>query len=330
MLSTLIEKLSVITEEEKKYLAGKNTVDATMYFLSGSEQTVSEKRLFFESNGKNGKNERRHIEVRTHSRFIDFPLHSHDYIEMMYVCKGSITHVVDDEELVLPKGGVLLMNSHVKHAIKKAGADDIGINFIISSAFFESVMNEIGEADIFTDFLVENIRTNGKPVLLQFQIGGILPIENLMENLIYSLINHDAADTPILQKTMGLLLTYFWTFTDILVNKYSTTDYFDRLKKIVTDYIHTEYREASLTELAERLGLSHTYLCKWIVANMGMSFKEILVDHRFKMAEYLLKTTDLSVADIAAAVGYENPSYFYRQFRKRNGQTPRAVRISKN
>jgi len=63
---------------------------------------------------------------------------------------------------------------------------------------------------------------------------------------------------------------------------------------------------------------------------MSMSFKELLVEHRFKMAEYLLKTTNLSVADIAFAVGYENPSYFYRQFRRRYGKTPRSVRQNKN
>ena len=89
-------------------------------------------------------------------------------------------------------------------------------------------------------------------------------------------------------------------------------------------------KKVRMADLAEKLGLTHTYLCKWIVANMEMSFKELLVEHRFKVAEYLLKTTDLSVSDIASAVGYENPSYFYRQFRKRNGKTPRAIRDAGN
>ena len=326
MRSTLIERLSMITDEEREYLAGKDTVEGSKYFASGGDTTVSKTKLF---SSVVGNSEKRHIEVRTHARFIDFPLHGHDYIEMMYVCKGSITHIIDGCEITLPKGGILMMNSHVKHAIKKAGIGDIGVNFIISSSFFETMMNEFRDNHIFTDFLIENIRTNGKPVLIEFNIDGVLPIENLMENLLYSLINNEGADAPILQKTMALMLTYFLTFKDILVTKFATNDYFDRLKEAILNYIHTDYRDASLTVLAAKLGLSHTYLCKWITANMDMSFKELLVEHRFKMAEYLLKTTNLSVADIAAAVGYENPSYFYRQFRKRYGKTPRAVRQTK-
>jgi len=327
MLSALIERLSQVTDEEREYLAGKSTVESSKYFAAGVEATVSKTKLFSESSGNN---ENRHIEVRTHARFIDFPLHGHDYIEMMYVCKGSITHIIDGCEITLPKGGVLMMNSHVKHAIKKAGLGDIGVNFIISSSFFETVMNEFRDSNIFTDFLIENIRTNGKPVLIQFNVDGVLPIENLIENLLYSLINNEGADSYILQKTMALLITYFRFFKDIMVTKFSTDDYFDRLKEAVLNYIHTDYRDASLTALATKLGLSHTYLCKWITANMSMSFKELLVEHRFKMAEYLLKTTNLSVADIAFAVGYENPSYFYRQFRRRYGKTPRSVRQNKN
>ena len=324
MLPTLIEKLSIITDEEREYLAGKKTVETGNYFSSYDDTTVTKTRLF----AKNA--EKRHIEVRTHTRFIDFPLHAHDYIEMMYVCKGSITHVIDDTEITLEKGGVLLLNTHVTHAIKKAGAGDIGVNFIISSAFFETLMSEFRETNIFTDFLIENMRTSGKPSYMQFNIDGVLPLENLMENLVYSLINRQGEEPQILQKTMALMLTYFLSFEGILVTKLSTNDYVNHLKNAVLNYIHTDYRNASLTDLAEKLGLTHTYLCKWIVANMEMSFKELLVEHRFKVAEYLLKTTDLSVSDIASAVGYENPSYFYRQFRKRNGKTPRAIRDAGN
>lgn len=321
MQSALIERLSVVTDEEREYLAGKSTVEGSKYFASQANTTVSQSKLFSELG------EKRHIEVRTHTRFIDFPLHSHDYIEMMYVCKGSIIHEIDGCQIVLPKGGVLLMNSHVKHAVKKADAGDIGVNFIISSSFFETMMNEFRKTNIFTDFLIENMRTNGKPVVIEFNIDGILPLENLMENLVYSLINREGEDSVILQKTVALMLTSFLAYKDILVSKVSTNDYVNHLKSAVMNYIHTDYRDASLSVLAAKLGLSHTYLCKWIVTNLGMSFKELLVEHRFKVAEYLLKTTNLSVTDIASAVGYENPSYFYRQFRKRNGKTPRATRL---
>ncbi len=322
MQQSLIDRLSAITEEESEYLAGKRDLEKRVYFGSGNS-IVSDKRLFPEESGKRGK---KAIEIRTHTRFIDFPLHGHDYIEMMYVCSGSITHIAEGREIVLNTGGVLLMNRHVTHSVKRAGKNDIGVNFIISTALFESVVSEIRESNVFTDFLIENLRNNGKPVLLQFDVAGVLPIENLMENLLFSLLNDKGAEAHILQKTMSLMLSYFVSFDNILVSKFLTNDYYERLRNMVENYIRTDYRDASLTVLAGRLGLSHTYLCKWISTNMEMSFKDMLVEQRFKVAEYLLHTTNLSVSDVASAVGYENASYFYRQFRKRYGQTPRTMR----
>ena len=44
------------------------------------------------------------ITVRPHSRFVDFPEHRHNYVEIMYVAQGSITHCIEGKELVLHKG----------------------------------------------------------------------------------------------------------------------------------------------------------------------------------------------------------------------------------
>ena len=43
-------------------------------------------------------------QIRTHTRFIAFPRHRHDFIEMMYVCKGSCTHIIDGQEITVQAG----------------------------------------------------------------------------------------------------------------------------------------------------------------------------------------------------------------------------------
>ena len=57
----------------------------------------------------------RDITVRTHTRYTDFPLHKHNYLEMMIVLGGSITHVIGQEEIKLDAGDILVMNKHVSH-----------------------------------------------------------------------------------------------------------------------------------------------------------------------------------------------------------------------
>jgi YesN/AraC family two-component response regulator len=64
-----------------------------------------------------------------------------------------------------------------------------------------------------------------------------------------------------------------------------------------------------------------------IKQSTGFTFQEILRRKRFQKAVMLLLDTDLAVEEIVEVVGYENQSYFYRQFKSRYGMTPRKYRI---
>ena len=110
MRKELLDELMIISEEEKKYKSGQSTVEQSLYAKDNLAE-IDRKRLL-----QRGKL----ITVRPHSRFVDFPEHRHNYVEMMYVVQGSITHYIEGKELVLHKGDVLMLNQHVSHAIKRA------------------------------------------------------------------------------------------------------------------------------------------------------------------------------------------------------------------
>ena len=90
----------------------------------------------------------------------------------------------------------------------------------------------------------------------------------------------------------------------------------------IEEYLRTEFRTATLSELASKLGLSVPYLSKRVRELCGMNFSQLLQEERFKEAIRLLETTDLPVGDIIIAVGYENTSFFHNQFRARYHESP--------
>ena len=59
---------------------------------------------------------------------------------------------------------------------------------------------------------------------------------------------------------------------------------------------------------------------------MGTSPMKYILDIRIRNAQVLLETTDYSVSDIAAVIGYDNPMYFSRLFRKAKGLPPAKYR----
>jgi len=83
-----------------------------------------------------------------------------------------------------------------------------------------------------------------------------------------------------------------------------------------------------LEDVADELGVNPTYLSELFKREMNVGFHEYGAELRFSRARRLLEETDLLVKDIAASVGFGDPDYFVRAFRKRQGMSPSEYRIS--
>lgn len=92
-------------------------------------------------------------------------------------------------------------------------------------------------------------------------------------------------------------------------------------------YIKSHYAQPlTLGELGERFYFSPNYLSALIKSRTGIPFKQYLQTLRMEAAEALLKDSDEKVADIAQAVGFTDPGYFNRIFKKQYGVPPDIYR----
>ncbi|SFG63030.1 AraC-type DNA-binding protein [Lachnospiraceae bacterium C7] len=318
MNKTILNKLSPITKEEDRILKGATNVEKNLYTNLGKFIIDSNKILTSGSL----------IQIRTHTRFIDFPKHTHNYVEMVYMCSGSTHHTVNGNKIDLGTGELLIMNQNAVQEISAAGVNDIAINFIILPEFFDQTLRFLGhEHNALNDFLTSCLGTSQSKVdYLHFKVSNILPIQNLVENLIYSLLYEKESNDMANEITMGLLFLQLLSHTEVM-----DTDKGSYEQKIVFDvlkYIDLHYKDGSLTDIANSLHLELTYLSRVIHKYTGFNYKEILQQKRLSKALELLTTSTLSIADISYSVGYENVSYFYRLFKKYYGQTPRDYRKS--
>lgn len=318
MQQALLDHLKKITEEEQKILDGVEEVDRDLYTSRGDFTVDSAKML---SEGKL-------IAVRTHTRFIHFPAHRHNFIEVLYVCQGQLTNVIGGREVVIRKGELLFLNQFTRHEILPAGKDDIAINFMILPEFFDVAYTMVGNNNVLADFLVNVLRQDEeRGEYLHFRVSEVLQIQNLLENMIYSLVTGNGDQNRINQTTMGLIFLYLLESVQY-VEMRVPNQYENMISMTTLDYIEQQYRTATLTELCAKLNLPMHVLSKMIKKNTGFNFKELLQRKRLNKAVELMCETDLPVSDIIAAVGYENGSYFHRVFKERYHMTPRAFRIA--
>ena len=314
METELIKKLGTITEEEKRILSG-GKIDARDYTV-GEDFAINAARL---------RGGTPYVFQRPHTRFAPFPEHTHNFVEMVTVIGGSLTHIIDGMEITLKTGDIFIMNKHVCHSVKRAGEDDLGINIIMSDEFFLDVSREL-VGTVFESFAEENAKKDGTPMYLHFGTDGQKQIENIIENLLFELTEY-TPDNGIMTRTVSLLFKYLSLKSKKLL-LFSTKSYTqeERRKNEIKEYISTSYRTATLTELGKICSLSAPYLSKVIAQYFGKRFKELLMDERMKRAEELVLKSDMSLGQIIEAVGYENESYFHREFKKRYGISPMALR----
>lgn len=317
MQQALLEHLRKISDEEQRILDGVAEVDKDLY-TSGKDFTVDSRKML-----KEGKL----IAVRTHTRFVHFPAHRHNYIEVLYVCEGQLTNIIDGKQVVVRKGELLFLNQFTRHEILTAGENDIAINFMVLPEFFDVAYTMAGNNNVLADFLVNVLRQDEeRGEYLHFKVAEVLQIQNLLENIIYSLVTGKGDQSRINQTTMGLIFLYLLDSVQY-VEMRLPNQYENMIAMTTLDYIEQQYRTATLTELCGKLHLPMHLLSKMIKKSTGFNFKELLQRKRLNKAVELMCETDLPVSDIIAAVGYENNSYFHRVFKERYDMTPRAFRI---
>lgn len=306
----LMDILAPITKEEQTILDGKKDIDADIYMDAGSSTINSKKWL---SAGKL-------ITVRPHTRFVHFPKHSHNFIEVIYMCSGTTTHIVNGNKVVLKEGELLFLGQNVNQEILPAGINDVAVNFIVLPEFFDvSLVMLKDEETPLRAFIINSLKSNNSnSSYMHFKVADVLTIQNLVENLIWTLIKGTSNKRKITSFTMGLIFLQLMDYTDRLV----LDDKEDETILKVLKYADENYRDGSLTELASSLHYDFSWLSREIKRKTGKTYTEIVQEKRLSQASFLLTNTDMNISDIANQVGYDNISYFHKLFKKRFNMSP--------
>ena len=316
MRQDLLARLKKITSEEQELLHGSGDIQQELYtsktaFVIDSRKLLEKGRL---------------IEIRPHTRFAYFPRHRHDYVEMVYMCSGSTTHIINGKDRIkLLEGDLLFLNQTVYHEILPAGEDDIAVNFIILPAFFDRAITMIERENVLRDFLLSTLSSGSSSSYLHIPTKDIVPVQNLIENMIWTLIHHRHGTNTLNQTTMGLLFLNLSLFAD-RINQNDPRQREQALVFSILKYIESHYKSGTLADISALIKLPTYTVSRLLKRHTGLNFKELLQKRKLEQAAYLLSNTPLTVDAIRENIGYDNSSYFYRCFKDKYGCSPANFR----
>jgi AraC-like DNA-binding protein/quercetin dioxygenase-like cupin family protein len=244
-------------------------------------------------------------------------MHSHaDFIELILVFKGQGQFSIDGRQVAVRAGDLVVYNCDIIHDEDALPHTQLG--------WFCVAISHVNQPALPANTLVE---TGKRPV---FTTG--VSFDHLLHlyEMIFDQLSQERQDCLIVshhltQALLALCLQVIRNPGSIDVESAGDAD--EPLAHRVAAYLDTHYMEdLSLTDLGEVFRVSPYYLAHLFKAQLGYAPMQYRLRRRIGEAQSLLLSTDWPVTEIAARVGYDNPSHFNRQFSKFIGLPPRLYR----
>lgn len=277
--------------------------------------------------------------------------HTHDYIEILYVIRGSFEQILLGERQRFTEGEVVITDRNLEHADYLSGEEDAAVLFLsMQSGYLDSLLASYDPNDSLQRFLFHALKRQRKeqsylhlipsdltdltegqqPEGLRLPDGRVSGrrkgTERVMELLVAEDWNPAEGSGDIIRGALIRLLS-------ILCQSYSmklhSSDRESREKLFLYEmerYIRLMRGQVDATMLEESFHYHRNYFNRILQKYRGVTFREYTQNIRLDHAASLLASTSLPVREAAVRAGWNNSSHFYHLFEARFGMSPSDYR----
>lgn len=243
-------------------------------------------------------------------------LHSHQFIEIEYIMRGSLIQTINGEEHTVQRGDIIYLNVGDCHEFRKATPDTevevVNIMFM-SNQLFKGV-----EGFDVTQSAPGNI--------IRPQNADRIEIENLIMMIDQEYNTYDRF-TEIILKNLALSLVSILIRHSIGNHERKYSKEFER----IINFVDNDFSSACLEKTAAKFGYNSSYFSRFFEKNMGVNFSSYVAEKKINLSKDLLINTKDPIDVISYKCGFNSQSAFYRMFQKRTGMTPKKYRqLNKN
>ena len=257
--------------------------------------------------------------VDIHHERYRMPMHWHREAEIIRVTRGRLTLYVDNQSLTLEAGDVALIGEGVLHGGEPEDCEYGCVVFDTGLLTREDACKRAMKRVLGCSICLRRADLAADGALL-----------GAVEGL------YDSASSGIAGDELRVMAALYGFFGQLVhrrgdarmdIAEPRLSQKAEQLKPAL-EYIETHYGQPiTLDALARLTGLSPKYFCRFFRAIVHRSPIDYVNYYRIECASHFLTTTDMTVAEIAQHCGYNDSSFFIKQFRKYKGTTPRHYRV---
>lgn len=263
--------------------------------------------------------------ITTGSRGYECAAHWHYHFEILYFNKGRGTVTIGSDAIEVNEGEIILITPCEIHSVI-ANAGELSEHIVMS--FDPSLLNVMPKIDFVVKYFLQNLfLTNPKLRVLPFvmEIHEIDRLANLFTEEYWTRdIGFELMATSVIYQIMTMVLRGLEKKGLILLD--SSTLVQNNLSKLIhlLQYVDLHYMD-DMTALsaAEVCSMSYSHFAKLFKSAMHISFIQYLNHYRIRKSESLLLDGGKSITQIALEVGFNDTSYFIREFKSYKGMSPK-------
>jgi len=299
--------------------AAKEIADIRQHFLNMYELNVVTEESFPE-----GKN----VEVQKLLRYIDIPLHRHDFFEIVTVVDGTVHQKIVDTDYVSTEGDFVIVPPGLPHELH-ADPNAVCITFKFRSSTFLDVFSHLVDADSpLAVYFSQNLDSPYGQQALMLHCGH----DEKARSYLFDMIRQQELGEPyndlIIESLIQVLLFYvFQKHNDTAELRSGNTTKSKEMLEVLS-YIYANYQTITLNEAARHFHVKTAYLSKWIHKETGRTYSELLRSYKLQKAAEFLRTTNWKLDRICGEVGYQDTSQFIRSFKEAYHMTPKQYQIA--
>ncbi len=243
----------------------------------------------------------------------------HEQIEILYFHSGSAAVTCGTRKYVTVPGEIYIINPYEIHDVAYYGGTLVFDCIMADPRIYHGAQDEVCEIKYMSQIENRKICFNNK-----------ISSSGEPAAIITELLKEYQQKQPAYElKVKSLILNFFaWLFRHEVNEKHTkdeilrTTQKFDKLRNAFS-YIYDHYNEEiNLSELAGSCNFNLSHFCRLFKSVTGQTAVQYINEVRMLKAELLLRTTNLGVAEIAGRVGYTDPCYLNRFFKRYFHATP--------
>lgn len=249
----------------------------------------------------------------------EVPTHGHEFLELTYITSGKVLHTLDGQEQTLCAGDYFIVDYGSRHSYRAVGETGYGnIDCLFLPELLDPALKGTVSLRIVLDhyLLHYNIRAltqNPAHMVFHDADGRILELLGRMRQ-------ESERQEPGYTELLRCYLVEILLLTMRRLDDASSAAAGNDICGFLAAYVRDHYMEQiSLQELAGRLNYSVSYVSRIFKNGMGMSFMSYLQNYRVAEGCRLLASSDRTVEEVAAMVGYRDAKFFASLIRRFRG-----------